>query len=97
MKIARALLIVAATAGLLAYAAASHALSFGFSNRSIRGTYAGVLSGVVIGRRNSVARGRQWDFYRRRQRRHPRPRIVRLQWQSLQLDGVRHPQGKLRR
>jgi hypothetical protein len=48
MKITRALVVIAVTAGLLGYAAASRALSFGFSNRSIRGTYAGQFSGVVI-------------------------------------------------
>ena len=34
--------------GIFAYTGASHALSLAFSNRNIRGTYAGVLSGVVL-------------------------------------------------
>ncbi len=47
MKVA-ATVIVAGALSLLAYAAVSHALSFGFSNRNIHGTYAGVLSGVIL-------------------------------------------------
>jgi hypothetical protein len=48
MKIARVPIVVTVALGLLAYAAASHAFSIGFSNRNIRGTYAGQFSGVVI-------------------------------------------------